>query len=791
MLSTKHAWCRAAALVFVVVLQACGGGSGGETPATPATPVPASLTVSTADTAEAGVAQAFGSSASAAAGLRFDWTFGDGTTSTAAAPMHAYANGGDYDVTLRISNSAGASREATARVSVNRVAPLAGLRCTQPASSGWCTVSPPAGGLSGEALWFVDANNGWRVGSFGDVSRTRDGGRTWTALDSGFAGRLHSVAFHNLNDGYALGFDGAFLRTRDGGNRWDVVRYDNLSSLRILGATGVLLRGFVGRATSALPFNVVSADNGVTFQDIGGLPTSSPGGVLWTLGSPPPATSLAGRAPIRRSTDGGQSFVTSFADSQRAVIEMVAFGDDALLVRWEVDPSNPNPALRPAFSSLTLDGGRSWAPFTPQGLPASRGSFVTASDAGGWALMRTDGGYFASTDFGRTFAPFASPQPFLAGYGALLVDSVRLSSDRGATWRALPARLENSPDGMQRFPGDVLAIRTGSGRYLSSDLGATWKPITPGASEPPATSYFVALSPLRLLRVAGWDRVEQSGDGGRSWQGVTVEPELAGSHLGDFQFVDDTTGWLESSAAGFEDGPLWRTADGGRNWARTTTAIGKASFINATRGFASVAGSLVSTQDGGQTWQPIVPAGSLPPPNACTAERLFVDRPSFSPGRIQTLHFFNLDEGVVIDDWGNTWTTSDSGRSCVRRSRVEPGYAVRDVVSLAGAGPRGLWAIASDGAVQRSDDRGLTWRTPNLPNLTRGGTWTVVHFADERHGWLLGAHGDVAATRDGGQTWQMQRTILWNGARRIRSIDSRTVWMLSDGVLIGTGTGGN
>ena len=179
--------CRVAALFGLGVLHACGGGTGGGE--MPATPVPDSLSVSSAATAEAGVAQVFTSSATAAAGLRFDWTFGDGTASTEAGPTHAYVNGSDYVITLRISNSAGQAREATARVTVNRVAHLQGLRCNGTNQRGWCRLDPPNTGSGAFDIQFVDADNGWAVGGFGAILRTRDGGRTWNGAGEWCRGR--------------------------------------------------------------------------------------------------------------------------------------------------------------------------------------------------------------------------------------------------------------------------------------------------------------------------------------------------------------------------------------------------------------------------------------------------------------------------------------------------------------------------------------------------------------------------------------------------------------------------
>ncbi len=52
--------------------------------------------------------------------LTYLWTFGDGTTSTAANPSHAYTPGGTFDVTLRVTDPGGLFSEDTATATVNR-----------------------------------------------------------------------------------------------------------------------------------------------------------------------------------------------------------------------------------------------------------------------------------------------------------------------------------------------------------------------------------------------------------------------------------------------------------------------------------------------------------------------------------------------------------------------------------------------------------------------------------------------------------------------------------------------
>ena len=78
---------------------------------------------------------------------------------------------------------------------------------------------------------FVDAQNGWIVGEFGKVLRTRDGGETWKEqtqtllegteyfdlLDLPTLFGLHAI---NLDNAVAAGLEAHVARTRDGGEKW-------------------------------------------------------------------------------------------------------------------------------------------------------------------------------------------------------------------------------------------------------------------------------------------------------------------------------------------------------------------------------------------------------------------------------------------------------------------------------------------------------------------------------------------------------------------------------------------
>jgi PKD repeat protein len=55
--------------------------------------------------------------------LTYAWTFGDGVTATGARPTHSYADNGTYTITLVVTDTEGASAQATTSATITNVAP--------------------------------------------------------------------------------------------------------------------------------------------------------------------------------------------------------------------------------------------------------------------------------------------------------------------------------------------------------------------------------------------------------------------------------------------------------------------------------------------------------------------------------------------------------------------------------------------------------------------------------------------------------------------------------------------
>lgn len=118
--------------------------------------------------------------------------------------------------------------------------------------------------LSG--VWFTNSNTGWAVGANGFISKTTNGGNTWTTQNSGITEYITDLYFANANVGFVVTYDyitntGKILKTSNGGTTWATIYTSNYALLTIMGinATEIWAAG----------------ENGVVYKTING-------GTSWT-----------------------------------------------------------------------------------------------------------------------------------------------------------------------------------------------------------------------------------------------------------------------------------------------------------------------------------------------------------------------------------------------------------------------------------------------------------------------------------------------------------------------------
>ncbi|MGE3805844.1 MAG: YCF48-related protein [Gemmataceae bacterium] len=289
------------------------------------------------------------------------------------------------------------------------------------------------------------------------------------------------------------------------------------------------------------------------------------------------------------------------------------------------------------------------------------------------------------------------------------------------------------------------------------------------------------------------------------------------------QFVDKSEGW----AVG-DEGVVWHTIDGGKNWERQPTGV-RASlrsvhFLNPFTGWiagreelpygAGSRGVLLYTADGGLTWKH-VHRNKLPGLNQVR----FLDgkvgfvlgdgTDSFPSGVFTTADgglSWKPVPGARTSGWlAGSFSDADTGALVGRWSKLaalrQGKVGAAEVDELGGRNMRGLFveanravAVGQGGLVLLSDTAGSKWGYANLklPAEVRA-CWDfhAVHGKGQNI-WVVGRPGSILLhSADQGETWKVFATgqrIPLNG---IHFADEQRGWAVGQlGTILGTEDGG-
>ncbi len=391
------------------------------------------------------------------------------------------------------------------------------------------------------------------VTSGGTIQRTDDGGVSWTQVAT-VTPALNAVEAADAKTLYAVGNGLMVLKSEDGGATWKRKEVKGISS-------GDLAKVRCGSPTTCLALTrtgtlLRTADGGDTFASI--VPSSDQTfAVEFASASRALAAGALGSAEV--SSDGGVTWAavgSRIAGSfhvLHAATPSVAYagGGDGVLAR-------------------TTDGGQRWrnvsAPTVSSivgiAAPTPDRVFVLASDG---SLQRSDNG---GTSY-KLLNPGRMPAAIVAldGERVLLVGprGIRRSVDAGERFSSIAARLVQN------------ALLVGADR---------------------AGSTVVAYGPKHLL---------VSTNGGAGWRAL---PRPKKRTIRDASFTSAAVGYVLDVR-----GRLWRTRNGGRNWAELlgvgTRRAYRVTFTDARNGWLAVgsfgrdaAGFVLRTGDGGETWRP-------------------------------------------------------------------------------------------------------------------------------------------------------------------------------------------
>ena len=276
-------------------------------------------------------------------------------------------------------------------------------------------------------------------------------------------------------------------------------------------------------------------------------------------------------------------------------------------------------------------------------------------------------------------------------------------------------------------------------------------------------------------------------DGGRHWH---LQPTGVSGRLLSVWFLDRQMGWAAGGQAypytGSGVGLVLATQDGGRTWRpapdQLLPILHRIRMVDPQAGFAVGESGVIGhtgvwfTGDGGRSWEPMpgIRTGGwlwgdfFNPSTGVLVGRLgavgLVRRAELGPARtppvgrrtVWRVELVRPVHGWLAGDGGLLMRSDDAGASWQTPPTLPPWEVLRqfDLYALAVRGPK-VWAAGYPGSrIFYSPDAGQSWEVfPTGQMLPIYG----LYFADDKHGWAVGALGTILASEDGGRTWTRQR----------------------------------
>jgi len=301
---------------------------------------------------------------------------------------------------------------------------------------------------------------------------------------------------------------------------------------------------------------------------------------------------------------------------------------------------------------------------------------------------------------------------------------------------------------------------TGPFVLKTQDGGQTWHEVTPpmpGINATTTQAFLAVLDSTHAWVVFAEDNsipsttmVWNTIDGGSTWSETEIYQEAFGDVMwAEFFALDPARVWLlvrgvYAGAGTHYTASFLRTADGGRGWETLPSNIGNdytgMSFADADRGwliwqttgaYAPAPPEIAVTHDGGRSWD----VRDLPAPEG--APTLFEDYEYSEPYGLNVLSATALR--LMVGSFGYGFPPSEFA-----------------------------------GYLYSTEDGGATWKTRALPAGVLASDYDLVFF-DADNGLLLGR--TMYRTADGGRTWQLVKTVAWDGD--FSFVDSQYGWAIA------------
>lgn len=208
-------------------------------------------------------------------------------------------------------------------------------------------------------------------------------------------------------------------------------------------------------------------------------------------------------------------------------------------------------------------------------------------------------------------------------------------------------------------------------------------------------------------------------------------------------FKDNKTGWVVGNK-----GLIAATVDGGQTWEKeetvTKNALNALVFVDNEGWVVGQKGTILHSEDGGKHWE---------------------KQGSNTEFSLMGVFFLDKQRGVATgetgvmlhtEDGGKTWANSNSDlATCMPVKLIEQGVTCINFYAVFFLDETHGWIVGDHGAILFSSNGGKDWGVVsigNFPNLYS------VYFRDDLNGWAAGQNGLLLHTVDGGKTWEKAET---------------------------------
>ena len=585
----------------------------------------------------------------------------------------------------------------------------------------WLTPLPQGNTLYG--ICTVDSTHFFAVGELGTILSTTNAGRTWSVVcrAASVSSELWGVSFVDRSTGTAVGRDGTILRTTDAGQSWRKQRSWSSSWLQSVSFPTRDTGVAVGLGEDGL--NVLrTTDGGGVWSHYVNLASSLCwySGVSFTDGMT--GTIVTGK-DIFRTTDGCETW-SKYSIGIDSILIAVAFYDRNL----GIAVGNPGVIL------CTTDGGAHWAPKVSGtreylfDVSFGSASSVCAVGSSGVILHSSDGGstWVRQNNNSTGYLYGVALCGESGGFAVGLDGTILSTTNGGILWESqLRKTVASLEDVCFSTPSLGLATGNKGNLLFTSDGGLSWIQCDHPFSGKVYLISVAFATPSIAVAVGENGSIERTVNGGLSWDSL---PHMTEGQLRRVRFVDSSFGVI---LGGYS---LYYTSDGGEHWTGRTSpglAISALHFLDRDTGIAAGENGIMRTTDGGMSWT-------------------------------------------------TTWSNDDY-------------YAHADFTSLAFADARRGCAVGGIGSygdyhdhILFTTDAGSTWNR-HYPWFSPYGTHYGLNdaiFTDEMTGFIVGDHGTILGSSDGGYSWkktQLPTLKDLNLLTEARTENGGTLYAIGDG----------